>query len=241
MSGGIYRIRNTLNGRFYIGSTKSFYNRFKSHQSILRLDKHFNAYLQNDYNKCGVEYFVYEIVEIMDELENRTEVEKCYLEELYDGKDLCYNIVKDPTQNLFIQASEETRKKMSDNLKRKWEDKECRDKMLEKIRLNGLKQRGKIVSQETRDKLSLAATGKPNGAKGKLGKESLTYKIYNVRILSPDGEVFGPIVCAAEFCREHGLDKSNFYHLLHGEWKTCYGWTFIEFIDKSVAEILPHE
>ncbi len=51
--GGIYKILNTTNGRFYYGSTKKFKNRCQGHFSSLRANKHKNTFLQRDYNKCG--------------------------------------------------------------------------------------------------------------------------------------------------------------------------------------------
>ena len=58
---GIYRIVNTRNGRFYVGSSKNLKLRKKLHFNTLRLNKHHNAYLQHAYNK-EPNSFVFEIL-----------------------------------------------------------------------------------------------------------------------------------------------------------------------------------
>ena len=63
---GIYKIINKFNGRIYIGSAKRFIERWKSHTSSLRTQKHSNKFLQADFNKCGEDAFVFEVVEVTD-------------------------------------------------------------------------------------------------------------------------------------------------------------------------------
>jgi len=48
---GIYQIRNTRNGKIYIGSTNNFKRRKREHFTNLRLKKHDNIILQRSYNK----------------------------------------------------------------------------------------------------------------------------------------------------------------------------------------------
>lgn len=59
---GIYKITNTLNGKVYVGQSINVQERFYEHKRKLRLNQHFNKYLQNAYNKHG-EYFEYELIE----------------------------------------------------------------------------------------------------------------------------------------------------------------------------------
>ena len=69
---GIYKITNTLNGKVYIGQSVNVQERFYEHKRKLRLQQHFNKYLQNAYNKHG-EYFEFEVIEECDvsELDKR--------------------------------------------------------------------------------------------------------------------------------------------------------------------------
>lgn len=62
---GIYKITNTLNGKVYIGQSINVQERFYEHKRKLRLQQHFNKYLQNAYNKHG-EYFEFEVIEECD-------------------------------------------------------------------------------------------------------------------------------------------------------------------------------
>jgi group I intron endonuclease len=61
---GVYKIVNTIDGRYYIGSTeRDFREREMSHWNCLRRGKHHNYKLQIDWNKLGESVFKFEIVE----------------------------------------------------------------------------------------------------------------------------------------------------------------------------------
>jgi len=60
---GIYRIINTINNKFYIGSANNFYVRWHLHISRLRKNKHNNSYLQSSFNKYGESSFLFEVIE----------------------------------------------------------------------------------------------------------------------------------------------------------------------------------
>lgn len=60
---GIYKIRNMVNGKFYIGSSKQIRKRWKGHRNSLRKNKHCNPHLQSAVNHYGLDNFVCEIVE----------------------------------------------------------------------------------------------------------------------------------------------------------------------------------
>lgn len=61
---GVYIILNTLNNKYYIGSsTKSINRRFQSHRASLIRGDHENARLQNSVNKHGIDNFSFEILE----------------------------------------------------------------------------------------------------------------------------------------------------------------------------------
>lgn len=62
MIGYIYKITNLKTKKIYIGSTKNPKYREYSHFSNLRLNKHLNKKLQQDFNKFGIKNFKYEVV-----------------------------------------------------------------------------------------------------------------------------------------------------------------------------------
>jgi group I intron endonuclease len=68
MKMGIYKITNTRNGKFYIGSSKDINRRWWEHKNDLNKKTHINAKLQNAWNFYGENQFKFEIVEeIMDD------------------------------------------------------------------------------------------------------------------------------------------------------------------------------
>jgi len=63
MISGVYKIRNIVNGKFYLGSSKEIENRWEGHKQWLRGGYHNNPKLQHAWNKYGESNFVFEIVE----------------------------------------------------------------------------------------------------------------------------------------------------------------------------------
>lgn len=63
---GIYCIINVNNNKRYIGQSIKVKSRFSSHKLRLRKNKHENRYLQNSYNKHGMETFKFTILEYCD-------------------------------------------------------------------------------------------------------------------------------------------------------------------------------
>ncbi len=64
MSSGIYKIINTITNDFYIGSSVQLNIRKKQHFSQLINNIHNNKYLQNSFNKYGLNNFIFEIISI---------------------------------------------------------------------------------------------------------------------------------------------------------------------------------
>lgn len=58
----VYRIKNIINGWVYIGSSRNFPERKKQHIEDLFNKKHHNYKLQEDFNKCGMSAFKFEIL-----------------------------------------------------------------------------------------------------------------------------------------------------------------------------------
>lgn len=54
---GVYVIRNTVNGKRYIGSTSSFHRRWTEHRKKLKKGKHENSIVQRAWDKYGADAF----------------------------------------------------------------------------------------------------------------------------------------------------------------------------------------
>ena len=89
---GIYCIKNIINDKRYIGQSKDCVERKTQHFSILRLGKHYNKYLQSDWNTYGENNFEFTILEKCQK-EKLDELEKKYIK-LYDScnRNKGYNI-----------------------------------------------------------------------------------------------------------------------------------------------------
>ena len=86
----IYKIRNVVNGKFYVGSTNNTRERFRNHRNRLRKNRHHAKHLQAAWNKYGEDCFKFEIVEIVESVDMLQTVEDRWLAE-HVGKDYCYN------------------------------------------------------------------------------------------------------------------------------------------------------
>ncbi len=82
MSSGVYKIVNTTNKKFYLGSSVSIKGRWYKHKSRLRVGKHENILLQRSWDKHGEACFVLESVETGVEPENLLDREQHYLDTL---------------------------------------------------------------------------------------------------------------------------------------------------------------
>lgn len=81
--GIIYSIINTMNNKAYIGQTMgSLDKRKQGHLKLLRANKHFNAHLQNSFNKYGTESF--EFVELMKVSNNKLDENEVQLISLFN-------------------------------------------------------------------------------------------------------------------------------------------------------------
>jgi group I intron endonuclease len=95
-TGIVYAIRNSLNGKRYIGSTSNPTKRKKKHFADLRAGRHHSRILQNAFIKHGESLFVFEIIEHCLTISAR-EREQYYL------------TTYQPEYNVSLIASEKTR------------------------------------------------------------------------------------------------------------------------------------
>ena len=80
---GIYIIRNTVNGKVYIGQSRRLTNRQYTHFRSLEKGEHHNKHLQRSYDTYGADAFEFEVLEYCD-LENLDEREKYWIKQ-YDA------------------------------------------------------------------------------------------------------------------------------------------------------------
>ena len=94
MNSGIYKITNTVNGKYYIGSAVSINRRWNVHRSQLRSGKHHSIVLQRAWDKYGESAFKFSVVEYVDR-DRLLETEQKYIDALNPcDSSVGYNISK---------------------------------------------------------------------------------------------------------------------------------------------------
>jgi len=76
---GIYQIRNKMNGKVFLGSSKDLRGILNRVKFQLKNNLHINKDMQNDFNEIGEENFSFEI---LDYLEPREDIKGNYTKEL---------------------------------------------------------------------------------------------------------------------------------------------------------------
>jgi group I intron endonuclease len=161
MNTGIYKFRNLIDEKLYVGSTgdrRGFNCRWKVHLRLLRQNKHHSSKLQNAYNKYGEDNFICEVVEVIIRVESPIifrkylkERERYYIQ-LWKP---AYNMNDVSESNLGYKHSEETRKKNSEAQKGKKHSQETLLKMSKA-------QKGRTHTESTKQKLKQINQGRQN-------------------------------------------------------------------------------
>jgi len=182
---GIYKIVCKSTNDFYIGSSVNVRTRLWNHVNKLLREKHDNSHLQRAWNKYKIENFEFEILEETprDSL-LLIEREQWFLDELKPSYNIC--LIAGSTSGR--RRTEEFKQKMSQTMK----GRKPTDFVLECARESNL---GKILSKETKEKISIANKGKPSPMKGKRHSDSTIEKQKKLYLENPwtteQGEYLG--------------------------------------------------
>jgi group I intron endonuclease len=200
---GIYCIRNIINGKRYIGSSKDIVGyRWPKHKGELKNKNHHSKHLENAWYKYGEVNFVFEIIEECEPIKEKLiEREQFWLDTVriknFDGTlgeidiKLSYNISPTAGSPLGVKHTKETKAKISMAGKKRFSNKEnhpmfgkhlseeTKKKLSDSIKgkTKGEKHYlfGKHPSEEARKKMSLAASGENNAMYGKYGEDHPAY------------------------------------------------------------------
>lgn len=104
----VYALVNHFNDRIYIGGSNRIVERWHRHRKDLKNGVHHSASLQEDYNKFGIDFFSFGIIEIT-KLEETHAKEQMLLDKFYDGQKECYNFWKVVDRATGISLPEKTR------------------------------------------------------------------------------------------------------------------------------------
>lgn len=109
---GIYQIRNTINGKKYIGSAVLFRRRWYTHRWALERNSHHSKHLQRAWNKYGEQAFAFEIIELCEKPQLIAREQAAF-----DRLGADYNSAPVAGSALGVKHSEETRRKCSERNK----------------------------------------------------------------------------------------------------------------------------
>lgn len=164
---GIYRIRNTVNDKVYVGSAASLRRRWYEHRSQLKRGAHSNGYLQRAWNRYGEAAFVFEPLFICAK-----DMLLFYEQRALDTLAPDYNLTPTAGSSLGVKHSAETRARMSAANK---------GKTISPEHLNALlaSRRGHPISEEHKEAIRAKATGRPcsEETKAKLRAANLGKKL----------------------------------------------------------------
>jgi group I intron endonuclease len=112
---GIYKISFIGSDKIYVGSAINLNKRYNNHLSDLRKNRHCNAIMQRSYNKYGIDKFIFEVLEIVDNKNKLINIEQYYIDKLNQNM----NILKIAFSSLGLLHSEKTKQIMSEKAKKR--------------------------------------------------------------------------------------------------------------------------
>lgn len=161
---GVYCIKNKVNDKIYIGSSRNMYTRIRRHVNDLRRNAHQNNHLQRSYLKYGEENFQVCILGCCC-FENVVISEQYYMSMLNSTDiNFGYNIVPKADSSAM---SEETKRKISVAHTGKKLSEEVKKKMSESRKGRISNRKGCKLSKEHKLKISNALKGDKNPFWGK--------------------------------------------------------------------------
>lgn len=199
---GIYRIRNRVNQKSYIGKSVNLHKRKNDHLSDLKGNKHHNTYLQRSWDKYGEENFEFSILErCAESVLNEKEV---YYISKYktNNAEFGYNLTDGGDGSQGFKHTEESKRKISEV------------------------QIGKKLSEEHKKKISDNHKGKiPKNINILL--ESNIKQMISIIQFNSTGDKVQDWESIQRCSRETGLLATNIVKCLKGNHKTCGGYVFI--------------
>jgi group I intron endonuclease len=136
MISGIYKIRNLVNNKIYVGSSKRVPYRINRHKKLLDTDNHDNPHLQSAWKLYGENKFEFSVIEECSPeiLVEREQHYKDYYESLPGGVYNICDVVQFPPSMAGIPKSEEHRKKIGMSHKGEIKSSEHRKKISESVK-----------------------------------------------------------------------------------------------------------
>lgn len=246
--GGVYAIRNTANGKCYVGSSSNVKARWRTHLKLLRAGRHYSKHMQSAWNAYGPDAFEFALIETVDDASRLTDREQYWIDSLQTvSPEYGYNSRPLAESSRGRKASDEERARLSaarmgnKNALGTKQSQETIDK-----RRASLRGRTWKMSEERKQSPEYRAwrerhaglmrgrkhdwhTSIPQETRDKISvsvkaARSATLKVYE-GFIDPNGNPVGPIKGMGDFCAEHGLTRANMEKVYSGERRSHKGWT----------------
>jgi group I intron endonuclease len=203
---GIYCFTNKTTGKRYIGQSVYMMDRKGHHLMDLRKNEHDNDYFQKAFNKYGEEDFVFEILEVIDKLEDGTNDKVKLTEREQYWMDFYKSYERDYGYNINPSAS-------INPMQGRNHTEEAKQKMREAAT-------GRTVSQDVRDKIADIIRNVPKPrinmqfkeAKHDASKTGKTFFEYHVT--TPEGVEY-VFINLAEFCALKNLSRTHLANMIN--------------------------
>jgi len=219
---GVYKITNLINGKIYIGSSFDMGKRWNRHLNELKSNKHHSQKLQRAFNKYGVNNFIFEELELCGK-ENLNEVEQFWLDK-FDSYNQGYNCspnVKKPM--LGKNHSNETKKIMSSKRLGKILSEETR----EKLSLSNKGKKYDIYTEERNNKISESLKGRQSPILGKKRSQQFKEKHYKkIKQFTKDGVYIKTWDSISECANHLSMDSSSITKVCRGKLKSSNNFKF---------------
>lgn len=191
----IYQIRCVINGRVYVGQTHDLRKREADHRQKLLRGNHYSKDLQSDFDKYGLDAFVFEVLEMNIPREDLDERERSWI----SLRDNPYNIESGGVKNKKL--AESTKKQLSAKAKVRYPEYCDVLNSADAIHKRSQSNTGKRRSEEFRKRMSELAkvrTGERNAFYGRTHSEETKRRIGAAnRGNSDSGKAKVPIIAVA--------------------------------------------
>ena len=97
---------------YYIGSAINLKRRIGDHKSNLKYNRHDNSYLQLAWNKYGEDFFIFKVLELIEDKTKLIECEQCWINEL-KAFEYGYNLNPIASSRLGTKHTNEAKAKIS--------------------------------------------------------------------------------------------------------------------------------
>lgn len=168
---GVYVITCLRNGKCYVGSAMNLRNRFNAHIGDLRQARHRGPRFRHALMKHGLDWFLYEVLELVADKALLIEREQLHIDLLGSAGEWGYNTAPRAGSMAGFKHSDTSRARMSVTRKalgmpkafaigcEVWTGSKHTEASKAAMRAKAL---GRVVSQATRNKLSLLGMGRAN-------------------------------------------------------------------------------